>query len=210
MFIPVALKHTTMPASENDCAIICTRSLLKYWGSRVNWLKIAEHLNANEYGYNIFEIAEQLLQQGCDVQVGHHDTDILTSCKHSLRNVSLRELEKMIPALKASHSPHLESLVSTIRFLKKYPDKLTLRPLGDVFLEGSVKKKIPVQIHVDMIHLTGDKNHTLHSVIVNGFTDKSFYVLDPLIGQRTVLKKKIIKAWGAAGNYFLYVDGAKH
>lgn len=192
--------------NEKDCALICVQSLLHFANYNKQANQIAQYLKPKEFGYDIFDIANYLAYNKIIFKVGHYDTDYLKRDRGQNFHFDIKKLEYLLQKLSSKPAHIAESLKLNIDLLLKHNDLLEIKPLKIKEVIEILELKHPLMINVDLFYLNSDKDHTIHSMIIHGFSKKSFYILDPILGARIVGQKQIIKAWKQAGQYYLYIN----
>ena len=178
--------------------------MMEYYHKSFNAQGFIKDLSIDEYGYSLLDIAKFLIKQGFKIEIGHFDQDLLCRNQFSKFPIKLKEFERYLSKTEIDKSLKLY-LQEDIEFIKKHPKILKIEPVNLQKIDGFLKRKIPVLIHVDVKSYFDRTDDSIHSILIIGKDNQKYIVLDPLLGKKILPASKLLKVWQNGGGYYLVV-----
>lgn len=199
--------------NQLDCLPTCIRAMLDNFGLGHYYYKILKGLSVTKYGYDFIEVATKLAENNLLAEVGLYDTDYIPKLKES-ESLSYQHLINLIKQNRDIPNHAKESLAEVARFSKKYPDLIKIKKTDFCIIENLLRKSLPICINILLSVIKKNNNpedDVMHSFIIYAFDQKikEIYIWDPASQYRIVEWYSTIKAWLAAGGYYLVIKKNK-
>lgn len=190
-----------------DCLPTCVRAILDTLNLGHYYYKILKNLSITKYGYNFIEVCTKLAENNLLTEVGLYDTDYIPRLNNGVM-LNYEDLTNLLKKGRRMPRYAVSSLKEVSRFAQKYPDLIKIKKADFKVIEDWLTKGIPIcmNVHLATLKKSDDpKDDVMHSFIIYGFnkTINEIYIWDPASQYRIVEWSPTVKAWHAAGGYYL-------
>jgi predicted double-glycine peptidase len=200
--IKLQIQLISLP-DDQSCALSCVAMILAYQKSSIEVKSIINKIKVDEWGFSLLDIAEVLVKLNLNIEFGFFDEDIIGKRNYEAQKVVdialLSDLKKNI-----KHKIFKDQIDQTINFSKNALVKIEKPSVEKI--ENSLASGRPVLIHLEVATYYNKNDDSIHSVLVIGADSTSFIILDPILGEQTVKKQKLLKSWLRAGGYYLIIN----
>lgn len=186
---------------DQGCLLSSLEMVLNYFHKK-DYSKLIKGLSCDQFGYNILEVSQNLIVNNYEIEVGCFDPDIFKQKKDSFTLTDLQEIDQKEKLTKYPK----QDLQALIKFAKKYPKQLNVGYKNLDFLKQKIDQGLPVIISLNSRTLGVEKEESIHMVVLFGYDEKGFFILNPpTIGAEHVKNKDLKFFWYDAGQYYLVI-----
>jgi uncharacterized protein YvpB len=186
---------------DQGCLLACLEMVLNYFHKK-DYQKLINDLSCDKFGYDILEVSQNLIANNYKIEVGGFDSDIFKQKKAAF---TLTDLEKIYQKEELTKYPK-QDLKALIKFAKKYSEQLNIGYKDLDFLKQKIDQGLPVIINLSARTLGVEIEEAIHSVVLIGYDQKGFSILNPPKRGEEYVKNKDLKFfWYDASQYYLVI-----